>query len=142
MRCVIDPDCRAKVIAATVPWMREDLGPRIAGRAQIYAPKDTGALAASVESHMDGTDLIVSAVGGDDGRSYAAYIELGHRVFHPSTGEVGPEWVPAEPFLRPALLGGFWTGPVGAHGGGTVPWRPEFGFGGDVRNSQSVRRAT
>jgi hypothetical protein len=40
----------------------------------------------------------------EGGRTYAAYVELGHRVFHPSTHTVGPEVVPAEPFLRPALF--------------------------------------
>lgn len=40
----------------------------------------------------------------EGGRVYAAYVELGHRVFHPSTRTVGPEVVPAEPFLRPALF--------------------------------------
>lgn len=40
----------------------------------------------------------------EGGRTYAAYVELGHRVFHPSTHTVGPEVVPAQPFLRPALF--------------------------------------
>lgn len=39
----------------------------------------------------------------EGGRVYAAWVELGHRVAHPSTGIVGPEVVPPHPFLRPAL---------------------------------------
>lgn len=106
MRVVVDADADEKATEAILPWLDDDLGEEIEGRARRYAPRETGALAASVEHHMDGTTLIVSASGGDKGRTYAAYIELGHRVYHPSTGVVGPEWVPAEPFLRPALYGG------------------------------------
>jgi hypothetical protein len=105
VRVVVDDDAREKADAAVVPWMREQLGPEIEERAKRYVPIDTGALRESIEHHMDGTTLVVSATGSDV-RTYAAYIELGHRVYHPSTGKVGPEWVPAQPFLRPALYGG------------------------------------
>ena len=40
----------------------------------------------------------------EGGRAYATFVELGHRVYHPSTGVTGPEVVPAQPFLRPALF--------------------------------------
>jgi hypothetical protein len=103
---VVDSDASEKAAEACVPFFEDHLGPEVASRAKRYAPKETGALAASVQFEVDGTTLYVSASGGDDGRTYAAYIELGHRVFHPSTGVVGPEWVPAQPFLRPALYGG------------------------------------
>ena len=106
MRVIVDADARQKAVESILPWLDDDLGEEIEQRARRYAPKDTGALAASCEHHLDGTTLIVSALGGAGGRSYAAYIELGHRVFHPTTGIVGPEWVPAQPFLRPALYGG------------------------------------
>lgn len=105
MRVVIDDDAGEKARQAVIPWMRDDLGPEIAARAKRYVPIDTGSLRESIEHHMDDTTLVVSATGSDR-RTYAAYIELGHRVYHPSTGEVGPEWVPAQPFLRPALYGG------------------------------------
>jgi uncharacterized protein with WD repeat len=105
VRVVVDDDAREKAEAAVVPWMREELGPEIEERAKRYVPIDTGALRESIEHHMNGTTLVVSATGSDV-RTYAAYIELGHRVYHPSTGTVGPEWVPAQPFLRPALYGG------------------------------------
>lgn len=136
MIVVVEPDADEKAAASVVPFLDGKLGPEISERAKRYAPKDTGALAISVEHHMDGEDLIVSATGGAGGREYAAYIELGHRVFHPSTHEVGPEWVPARPFLRPALFSGAWAGPIGARMGhmGTVLWRPSFGFGGDQRH--------
>jgi len=103
MRVVVDSDAPEKVKQAVVPWMADDLGPKVEDRARRYCPVDTGSLRDSIENHIDDTTLVISATGGDDGRSYAAYIELGHRVFHPSTGEVGPEWVPGVHFLRSAL---------------------------------------
>lgn len=105
MRVVVDDDAREKAEAAVVPWMREELGPEIEERAKRYVPIDTGALRESIEHHMDGTTLVVSATGSDV-RTYAAYIELGHHVYHPSTGITGPEWVPGQPFLKPALTHG------------------------------------
>lgn len=105
MRVVVDDDAREKAEAAVVPWMREELGPEIEERAKRYVPVDTGALRESIEHHMDGTTLVVSATGSDV-RTYAAYIELGHHVYHPSTGITGPEWVPGQPFLKPALTHG------------------------------------
>jgi hypothetical protein len=93
----------ADVDTALATLFEGKLGPAIASDAARYAPKDTGALAESVEHHMEGRALIVSATGGAGGREYAADVELGHRVYHPSTGITGPEVVPPEPFLRPAL---------------------------------------
>lgn len=135
MKVVVDADAGAKAAAATAVWMNNYLGPQIAGRARAFCPVDTGALRASIAQEMDGLDLIVSAWGGRDGRSYAAYVELGHRVFHIETRVVGPEWVEARPFLRPALYYGHWAGPIGVAmpEQPSVMWRPEFGFGGDVR---------
>jgi hypothetical protein len=39
----------------------------------------------------------------EGGRTYALYVEMGHRVYHPSTRTTGPEVVSPRPFLRPAL---------------------------------------
>lgn len=80
-----------------------NLGPAIRDDAKRYCPVDTGDLKDSIE-HVVATDhtLIVSAYGSNE-RWYAAYVELGHRVYHPSTGVVGPEIVPPQSFLRPAL---------------------------------------
>lgn len=102
-RAEIDPGWQGNVDAAVYEFLDSRLGPDIAADAERYAPKRTGALAASIEHHMEGQTLIVSATGGAGGRVYAAYVELGHRVYHPSTGITGPEMVPAEPFLKPAL---------------------------------------
>lgn len=104
MRVVMEPGWRENVLAATDALFADRLGPAIAGDAARFAPKDTGELAASVEHHLEGHTLIVSATGGAGGRVYAAWVELGHRVFHPSTGKVGPQVVPPEPFLKPALF--------------------------------------
>lgn len=40
----------------------------------------------------------------EGGRTYALWVEMGHRVYHPSTHTVGPEVVAAQPFLRAALF--------------------------------------
>jgi hypothetical protein len=161
-RVVIDPDWQEQVMGEWAAFADDRLGGDIADDARRYAPVRTGALKASIEHHLEGDDLIVSASGGgedEDGnlyvlrrpgrlsdkaaglthpnpgrnagslttrevdhveleadqlphkaaasggsRTYAAYIELGHRVFHPSTGVTGPEMVAPRPFLRPALF--------------------------------------
>lgn len=147
-RFEINPAWRGEVEALWVPFADGQLGEDISDDARRACPVDTGALKASIEHHMEGLDLIVSAVGGGEdeggnlfvyhrpgrltsrtagithpapgrnrgslatrqvhhvepeGRGYAVDIELGHRVFHPSTGITGPQTVPAQPFLRPAL---------------------------------------
>lgn len=98
----LDSNLDEQVRAATADWLDRQLGHDIAEDARRYCPERTGSLKDSIEHHLDGDDLIVSATGSDE-RTYAAYVELGHRVYHPSTGEVGPEVVPPQPFLRPAL---------------------------------------
>lgn len=144
----VDDDWQEQVMAAWDEFADERLGPDIADDARRYCPVDTGALKASIEYHVEGDDLIVSASGGgeDDhgnlfvsgrpgrhssltaslthpnpgrnmgslvtrevhhvdeaGRTYALFVEMGHRVFHPSTRITGPQIVQARPFLRPAL---------------------------------------
>lgn len=64
-----------------------------AGRTHPNPGRNSGSLTTREVHHVD-----------EGGRAYAAFVELGHRVFHPSTGVVGPEVVPAQPFLRPALF--------------------------------------
>jgi hypothetical protein len=100
----VSDDWEAQVMAAWDEFAGSRLGPDIARDAKRYCPEDTGSLKDSIENHLEQHDLIVSATGGAGGRVYAAYVELGHRVAHPSTGIVGPEVVPPEPFLRPALF--------------------------------------
>lgn len=103
-RVEINPDWEGFVTGAWRQFADERLGPEVADDARRYAPVDTGALQDSIEHHLEEDDLIVSASGGAGGRNYATFVELGHRVYHPSTGITGPEVVPAEPFLRPALF--------------------------------------
>lgn len=102
-RAEITPGWEEHVAAAVAEFFDTRLGPAISNDAKRYAPVDTGALRDSIEHHLEGKTLIISAKGGAGGRTYAAWIELGHRVYHPSTGIVGPESVPPRPFLRPAL---------------------------------------
>jgi len=61
---------------------------------------DPGALRDSIEDHLNGHTLIVSANGSDE-RSYAYWVETGHRivVFGHDTGR----YKAPSPFLRPAL---------------------------------------
>lgn len=54
--------------------------------------RNVGSLTTRTVHHVD-----------EGGRIYAAWVELGHRVAHPSTGIVGPEVVAPRPFLRPAV---------------------------------------
>lgn len=100
----IDGELDSELAGAMAAFFEDRLGPDIAGDSRRYCPEQTGALKDSIEHHIEDGDLIVSATGGDEGRVYAAYVELGHRVYHPSTGITGPEIVPPQPFLRPALL--------------------------------------
>jgi hypothetical protein len=80
-------------------FLEARLGPLIVADAKRYAPKRTGAMAHSIDHEVDPVThtLYVTA------DSPAYWVELGHAVFHPSTRVVGPEEVPEEPFLRPAL---------------------------------------
>lgn len=144
----INPGWRAEVGSMWQVFADGRLGEGISDDARRYCPVRTGALKASIEHHMEGDDLIVSATGGgedeggnlfvsgrpgrltprtatlihpnpgrntgslvtrqvhhvDEGaRAYAVWIELGHRVFHPSTRTVGPGIVAPRSFLRVAL---------------------------------------
>lgn len=102
-RTEIDGNWREHVGQAVDAFLDGRLGRDIADDARRYCPERTGALRDSIEHHLENNTLIVSATGSDE-RTYAAYVELGHRVYHPSTGLVGPETVPPQPFLRPALM--------------------------------------
>ncbi len=141
----------ADVDGAVANLFESRLGPDISDDARRYCPVDTGALKASIEYHLEGRSLIVSATGGGEnsggdlyvtrrpgrlsdaaarlvhpnpgrnrgslttrrvheirhpaggGEAYALYVEMGHRVYHPSTHTSGPDMVPPRPFLRPAL---------------------------------------
>jgi hypothetical protein len=57
------------VMPAWVEFAQSRLGPDIADDARRFAPVRTGALKVSVEDHMDGVDLIVSASGGGEDES-------------------------------------------------------------------------
>lgn len=120
MKITMDPDYLAGLYAATDDLFATQIGPEIYGAARVYCPVfggqnstasavsvaiagpdyDPGALRDSIEFHLNVHTLIVSATGSDE-RSYAAYVELGHRivVFGHQTGRSKPP----QPFLRPAL---------------------------------------
>ena len=147
-RFEINPNWREEVAAMWLPFADGQLGEAVSDDARRYCPVDTGALKASIEHHLEGEDLIVSATGGGEdaggnlyvshragrlttstagithrapgrnrgslvtrhvhhvapgGRAYALYVEMGHRIFHPSTGVAGPDVAVPRPFLRPAL---------------------------------------
>ena len=116
-RVEVDDSWRENVSSAMDELFDTRLGPDIAGDARRYCPKRTGSLAASVEHHVEGGTLIVSAKGSD-AKEYAAYVELGTRAHvitarpgsalywlgarHPVRRVTIPD-IPAQPFLRPAL---------------------------------------
>ena len=97
------PDWREQPAAAVDELFTTKLGPAIREDAFRYCPKRTGDLANSIEDHLDGHTLIVSATGSGD-RSYAAYVELGHRIVAGSPPAVTNRKALSEPFLRPALF--------------------------------------
>jgi hypothetical protein len=79
-------------------FLDDELGPLIVDDAKRYAPKRTGLMAEGItHSVQDQTLYIISAA------PYTLWVEFGHRVFHPSTGIAGPDVVPEEPFIRPAV---------------------------------------
>jgi len=147
-RVEINPGVQANILADWQQFADSQLGGEVADDARRYCPVRTGALKASIEHHMEGDDLIISATGGGEdsdgnlyvsrragrlsdraeavkhpnpgrnvgslttrtvhhveegGRAYGAFVEAGHRKYHPSTGIVGPDVVAPRPFLRPAL---------------------------------------
>jgi len=102
MRIQWDPDAQAHIDDAIAAFFLDELGPAIRDDAKRFCPKRTGGLAGSIERHLEGRTLIVSASGSED-RAYAAYVELGHRIYHPSTQTAGPDVVAPSPYLRPAL---------------------------------------
>lgn len=117
---VPDPDWLEKIYQYTDMLLEGYLGPEIAGDARSYCPVfggenstatpeslaaagddyNPGALRDSIEDHMDGHTLIVSATGSST-RSYALYVELGHNVV--AWGHDMHYEKPEQPFLRPAL---------------------------------------
>lgn len=82
----------------------ERLGPAIREDAKRFCPVDTGALRESItDSYDEGSQTLYVTATGNDERNYAYYVETGHRVYHPSTGQTGPARVAPEPFMRPAI---------------------------------------
>jgi hypothetical protein len=114
----IDDAWEDEVGAAVAAFFQGRLGPDIARDARRYCPEKTGALAESIEHHLEGVDLVVSATGSDE-RTYAAYVELGTRPHEiRPNGKQALHWPGAahpvavvhhpgtrpQPFLRPALF--------------------------------------
>lgn len=106
----IDDGWEEQILARWDEYASTNLGPRIREDAKRYAPKVTGELAGSIESHIEGHTLIVKAHA-----PYAAWVELGTR----------PHIIRAHPRVR-----GGWTGPyTGKPGPGqhTLRWFDESG---------------
>lgn len=68
------------------------LGLRVQNRARQLAPVDTGRLRSSITS------------SGLQRDSRGAYVEVGTNVFYAGFVEFGTRRMPAQPYLRPALL--------------------------------------
>ena len=90
-RVEIDPSWQEQVLAAWEEFGDERLGPDIADDARRYCPVDTGALKASIEHHMEGEDIIVSASGGgeDDDGNLFVYRRAG-RLSETAAGRTHP----------------------------------------------------
>ena len=102
LQITMDPDWQGKLSAVIDGSFTDKLGPAIRDDAKRYCPKRTGDLADSIEYHLDGHTLIISATGSDD-RDYASYVETGHRIVAGSPRAVTNRKTLSEPFLRPAL---------------------------------------
>jgi hypothetical protein len=117
-RVEVNDAWRDEVESAVEAFFENRLGPDIVKDAKRYCPERTGALQNSIEHHLEESDLIVSATGGDDGRTYAAYVELGTRpheirpvrakaLFWPGAAhpvrKVDHPGTRPQAFLRPAL---------------------------------------
>ena len=101
MRIELDSASLEQVSSATDDLFRDRLGPAIRDDAKRYCPKaGDDALADSIECHLEGHELVISATGGH-GRAYAADVELGHRIV--AWGHDTGRMEHPEPFLRPAL---------------------------------------
>lgn len=123
MKTTPSPGWLEKLYACTDQLFMTRLGPEITASAKAYCPvffgqnstagetsyqlalslgtpMPGGALRDSIEFHLAFHSLIVSATGSNE-RTYAAYVELGHRVvvFGHDTGRRKEP----QPFLRPAL---------------------------------------
>jgi hypothetical protein len=96
----MDPDWREHVYAAVDEYFLDDLGPRIRDLAKEKCPKRSGALADSIERHLEDHTLIVSASGSPE-RQYAIFVEWGHQIV--AWGHYTGRFQPPSPFLRPAL---------------------------------------
>jgi hypothetical protein len=122
MRFTMSPGWQDNVYAGTDALFLTQLGPEIWADARALCPVfggqnstatavsfaiaaslgnvEPGALRDSIEYHLNGHTLIVSASGGN-GRGFAYWVETGHNVvvFRRDMGyRKGPQ-----PFLRPAL---------------------------------------
>jgi len=88
----------AEIEVASAAFLDDRLGPLIEEDAKRYAPKRTSKMADTIYHNVEGETLYIISPA-----PYSAWVELGHRVFHPSTGLAGPDFVPEQPFLRPAI---------------------------------------
>ena len=123
----MDPDWLEQVYLATDRLFETNLGPKIYESARAFCPVlagqnstaniatrarmlaqpgyTPGALRDSIEFHLSGHSLIVSASGSAD-RTYAYWVETGHNVV--AWGHDMHWRKPIKPFLRPALY--MWRG--------------------------------
>jgi hypothetical protein len=101
VKIVMDPGVQAHLDAATDDLFRGKLGPAIRDDAKRYCPKDTGDLADSIEDHLEGHTLVITATGSAE-RAYGAYVETGHRIVGPGGADTGRRVGP-RPYLRPSL---------------------------------------
>jgi hypothetical protein len=117
------PDWQEKIFSATDRLFEGTLGPAITDDMRDLCPVffgqnstagpvsfeiatrlgtlgEAGSLRDSIEFHLNQHNLVVSATGSDE-RSYAYFVETGHRVV---VFGVDKHWrKPEQPFIRPAV---------------------------------------
>ncbi len=82
-----------ELIRAALPQLR-DIRHDATADAEFHCPVDTGHLKSTVYGDLDETTGVIEVGARAD---YALYVEMGHR-------SPADNWVPAQPFLRPAAL--------------------------------------
>lgn len=88
----------AKLLPSRVAAALNNANQSMESLAQQLAPKETGALAASIhiEKIASASKLEASTVAGNEEVDYAQYIELGFHHFPDGT------WIPPQPYMLPA----------------------------------------
>ena len=96
------PDWRLEIEAALIPSFTR-LGEQMVLGARADCPEDTGKLKDSIQAIVanDAVITLSARAENDQGKDYAAAVELGHDIYNQYGGPYGH--VAQRPFLRPQI---------------------------------------